>query len=82
MKPIFKLISLGALALTTALPAWAEVTLTDLKGRTVTLRKTIMVRVKWARMEWQRRRRQLRPPVELNAIFVKVHARGNASCRL
>lgn len=40
MKHIFKLISLGALALTTALPAWAEVTLTDLKGRTVTLADT------------------------------------------
>lgn len=40
MNPILKLIGLGALALTTALPAWAEVTLTDLKGRTVTLADT------------------------------------------
>lgn len=40
MTPIFKFIGLGALALTTALPAWAEITLTDLKGRTVTLADT------------------------------------------
>ena len=40
MNPILKLIGLGALALTTALPAWAEITLTDLKGRTVTLADT------------------------------------------
>jgi len=40
MKPVFRLLGLAALALTTALPAWAEVTLTDLKGRTVTLPET------------------------------------------
>ena len=44
MKPIFKRIGLAALALSaalpTALPAFAEVTLTDLKGRTVTLAET------------------------------------------
>ncbi len=40
MRFLFKLLGLGALALTTALPAWAEITLTDLKGRTVTLADT------------------------------------------
>lgn len=40
MKPLFKLIGLAALGLTTALPAWAEVTLTDLKGRIITLPET------------------------------------------
>lgn len=40
MKTIFKLYGLDAFALTTALPAWAKVTLTELKGRTVTLADT------------------------------------------
>ncbi|MCB6178981.1 ABC transporter substrate-binding protein [Rhodobacter sp. Har01] len=35
-----RLLTLAVLALSTALPAWAEVTLTDLKGREVTLPET------------------------------------------
>lgn len=40
MNPLFEFLGLAALGVAAALPAWAEVTLTDLKGRTVTLAET------------------------------------------